>query len=267
MGLLSMASHLDNIPKQGLAFSDFILKYNFKICALLEKSDNNFFVTQSIGFDGDSIREAFSTSDFWQGICPQVNKLYNLSQKDKSNAPLLQLFSLNLQDLAKELCIYPISEKKILIVFNSQISDQAIKDSALIDSQKHKCDIASLNTFFKESSVLEMFQINLIEAVDSFAFASKLQKENKAFIKEAIYNELYNRFICIYNNKDATASFENGIINTVFIMDRAYSTELIINHLILNFREVLGSYADLAKINNLGKAKTFKDIADFLQAD
>ncbi len=267
MGLLSIASHLDDNPKQGLAFSDFILKYNFKICALLEKTDNDFFISQSIGFDGKSICEAVSTSDFWKGICPLNNRLYHLSIKDKSIAPLLQLFSQNLKDNAREISIYRISENQIFLLVNTPFSEEAQKESSSLDSQRHKCDINSLNKFFKESSVLERFQINLSEAIDSFLFIAKIKGKNKSIIQDAIFNEFYNRFICIYNNKDATACSENGILNTVFIMDKAYSTELIINHLILNFREVLANYADLAKINNLGKAKTFKDIADFLQAD
>ncbi len=267
MGLLSMASHLDDIPKQGLAFSDFILKYNFKNCALLEKNDNNFVISNSIGFDGESIVSASSTSDFWDGICPVKNKVYSLSQKDNSNAPLLQLFSENLKELAKEVNVCRSSDNKILLLCNSLLSDQAAKDLSLIDSSKHNCNTDSLNKFFKESSVLEMFQINLCEAAESFTLSKKLIGKTKELIENAIANEFYNRFITIYNNKDASAYYDDGIINTVFILDKAYSTELIVNHLILNFREVLGTYADLAKINNLGKAQAYKDLADFLQAE
>ena len=267
MGLLSMASHLDDIPKQGLAFSDFILKYNFKNCALLEKSDNDFLISNSIGFDGESIICASSTSDFWDGICPVKNKVYSLSQKDNSNAPLLQLFSQNHKDLAKEVNICRSPDNKIILVCNSLLSDEAVKDFALIDSSRHKCNTDSLNKIFKDSSVLETFQINLCEAAESFSLSSKLKGKNKDLIENAIFNEFYNRFITIYNNKDASAYYDDGIINTVFILDKAYSTELIVNHLILNFREVLGTYADLAKINNLGKAETYKALADFLQAE
>lgn len=267
MGLLSIASHLDENPKQGLAFSDFILKHNFKIAALLEKTDNDYLITNSIGFDGESIISACSTSDFWDGICPEYGKLYEFSHNDNSISPLLQLFSLNLKDAVKDICICRSSENKILLVINSKISDDFLQDINLLDSTRHKCDTDTLNKFFKDSSVLETFQINLCEAVESFLLSSKVKSDFSEALQKAIFNEFYNRFISSYNNKDASACPEEGVINTVFIMDRAYSTELIFNHLVLNFREVLGSFADLTKINNLGKVQSYKDIADFLQAD
>lgn len=267
MGLLSIASHLDDVPKPGLAFSDVILKHNFKNAALLEKTDNDYLISNSIGFDGDSIISACSTSDFWDGICHETGKLYKFSHNDNSVSPLLQLFSLNLKDNVKEISVCRNSQNKILLVCNSKITEEALKDFELADSSRHKCNTDTLNKFFKESSVLEMFQVNLCEAAESFILSAKVNSDFSDSLQKAIYNEFYNRFISCYNNKDASAYPEDGVINTVFIMDKAYSTELIFNHLVLNFREVLGSFADLAKINNLGKAHSYKEIADFLQAE
>ena len=266
MGLLSIASHLDENPKQGLAFSDFILKYNFKCCALLEKKSNNYLVTNSIGFDGKSIAAASSTSDFWNGICPEQNQILNFSQNDNSHAPLLQLFSLNMKDSVKAFSLCR-SDNKILLVCNDKISEEALSDFPKIGTEKHKCSTDAINKLFTESSVLLKFQINLSEAVESFILAQKIPDTEKQTIENSLYNEFYNRFICIYNNKDASCYEQKSIINTVFILDKTYSTELILNHLIINFRDILENYADIAKISNLGKAQTYREIADFLQAN
>ena len=65
MGLLSRANTLDELKNNpGLAFSDFINKHSLKICALLEKKANNYIVTNSIGFDAESIISATSANFF-----------------------------------------------------------------------------------------------------------------------------------------------------------------------------------------------------------
>ena len=268
MGLLSIASHLDDKPKQGLAFSDFILKYNIKICAVLEKIDNNYSVNNCIGFDGGSILSSLSSFDFWQGICPDQNKIYSFSSKDNSITPLLQLFSLKMKEQLSEINIVKNSENRILLVCNAELSKEVLNDFPASDFLKHKCSTDVLNKFIKEASVLLKFQINLNEAVESFVLSHfKGSSTIKEKLKTALYNEFYNRFVCILNQKDASYYPETGIINTVFITDKTYSTELIVNHLIVNFREIIGDCAELSEINFIGKAEAYRDIADFLQAD
>ena len=64
MGLLSRANTLDeNKSNPGLVFSDFIIKHSLKTAALLEKKDSNYCVTNSIGFDAESILSATSHHD------------------------------------------------------------------------------------------------------------------------------------------------------------------------------------------------------------
>lgn len=268
MGLLSMASHLDYKPKQGLAFSDFILKYNYKYCALLQKSENDFSIINSIGFDGKSIISSISTPDFWSGICTQKNIVFNFSTKDNTISPLLQLFSLQMKENISEISVMQNNEERILLVINSTITQEAVKDFPDSGLLKHKCDTDTLNKYIKEASVLLKFQINLNEAAESFILSNfKGSSSIKESLEVAVISEFYNRFISIYNQKDASANPEPGIINSVFITDKTYSTELIINHLILNFRDIIEDCAELAEIQYLGKVENYKDISDFLQAD
>lgn len=269
MGLLSIASHLDDKPKQGLAFSDFILKYKYNCCAILQKTENIFSVINSIGFDGKSIISSISTPDFWQGICTKKNIIYNFSTKNNTITPLLQLFSLQMKESISEISVMQNNDERIILVCNSALTEEAVKDfPASSGLCKHKCNPEVLNKYIKEASVLLKFQINLNEAVESFVLSNyKGSSSIKNILETAIVSEFYNKFLTIFNQKDASANPEPGIINSVFITDKTYSTELIVNHLILNFRDTIEDSAELAEIQYLGKIENYKDITEFLQAE
>ncbi len=139
MGLLSRASTLDeNENKQGLAFSDFILKYSLKSSAMLEHNGMDYIITQSIDFDAYSIISSNSTCDFWNGICKENNKIYKFTGTEIS--PLLQLFSLNMKEEIKEISIYRNSASNILLSFN-EITKSAAEDFENISSDPRAVNI------------------------------------------------------------------------------------------------------------------------------
>ena len=266
MGLLSRASNLDEtqiIP--GLAFSDFTFKYSLKACVMLEQKDTEYCIKQSIGFDALSIISSISTVDFWKGICPVSKQIYKFTGAEIS--PLLQLFSINLKDEVKEIYIYKNNESKILLSLTA-ISEEAADAFEGINNEIHKVDVTALNPQIKESSSVLKFMLELSEAIESF-LTSEL-KSNKVYfdlIEESILNEIYNRFVCFYNTPDSSVKSKNNIIKTVFITGKAYSVELIINHLIINLKEVLGDYAELISVNYCGSADSFELIQNFLRAE
>ena len=247
MGLLSRASTLDETEiKQGLAFSDFILKYSLKSSAMLEQNDMYYIITQSIDFDAYSIISSNSTCDFWNGICKENKKIYKFSGNEVS--PLLQLFSSNMKEKIEEVYIYRNSDSKILLSLN-EISESATQDFENITS-----DIHSINIFS--------------EAIESF-LQSELKTNNSIFEKAklAIFNEIYNRFVCFYNLPDATVKADKLLIKTVFITGKAYSVELITNHFIFNLRDLLGNNAELIRVDFCGAATSCEQIQNFLQAE
>ena len=266
MGLLSRASTLDETEiKQGLAFSDFILKYSLKSSAMLEQNDMYYIISQSIDFDAYSIISSNSTCDFWNGICKENNKIYKFSGNDVS--PLLQLFSSKMKEEIKEVYIYRNSDSKILLSLN-EISESAAQDFENITSDNHSINIFSLNPQIKENTAVIKLMIDFSEAIESF-LQSELKTNDSIFEKAklAIFNEIYNRFVCFYNLPDATVKADKLLIKTVFITGKAYSVELITNHFIFNLRDLLGNNAELIRVDFCGAATSCEQIQNFLQAE
>lgn len=266
MGLLSRANTLDKIEKNpGLTFFDFVKKHSIKKCTLLEKNASNYIVKNSIGFDAQSILSATSTVDFWEGICKDSGKLYTYSNENKG--PLLQLFSFNLKDIVQEVYVYKNSSLHILLSLEKP-SEQALKDFENINEIEHKINVLKLNPLLKEGSVVLLFTIDISKASEAFYNAkSKASNLDYAFFLKALMNELYNRFICCYNGSDSTIKENDFCLKTVFITDKAYSSELIINHIKLNLKEVLEDYTDSLKIQFAGSADSCEEIESFFQAD
>lgn len=251
MGLLSRASNLDEKP--GLAFSDFIIKYNFKTCTLLKKDDVYYKISNSIGFDSDTVKSISSTHDFWKGICKLEGMVYHFKKENNTLTPLLQLFSEKLKEDIEELYICRTVDYKILISCE-EIIPEAVKDLEIITNDFHKCDIENLNQYIKENSSLLKFTIDFSKLLFDYKDDAKI-----------IFNEYYNRMICLYNKADASNYTEDFIIKTVFIQDRTYSEKLIEKHLKLVLKEVTG-HSSKIKIGFSGIANSCSQVKDFLQA-
>ncbi len=266
MGLLSRASILDNtaiIP--GLAFSDFINKHSVKLCALLEKNNNNYIVANSIGFDGKSILSATSTVDFWEGICPESYKLYSFSETE--NTKLLQLFSFDLKDSISELSVYKTSASKIFLISGTP-SYYMTEDLEKINDSVHKNNYLSLNPLIKDNSVVLLLNIDCTNAVRNYFNAEVSDNSiNYDSFTKAINNELYNRFACKYNITDTTVQKEPLVFKTVFITNKTYSIELIKHHIILNLKEVLDNHSQFIEIKLEGTADSCNQVESFLQAE
>ena len=265
MGLLSRANNLDEIKSNpGMAFSDFINKHYIKICALLEKKDTNYYVTNSIGFDALSILSATSTADFWEGICNTTGQIFTF--KDFERTKLLQLFSFNMKDNLQELSVYKNKVSQILLC-SGIIDDDTAKDFENIGSLNHETNIFNLNPLIKENSVVLLFQLDFSEAINSFYESQKYIISDFENFHKTIMNELYNRFSCRYNISDTTIKYNSSILKTVFITDKEYSIELITMHIILNLKELLNDSAELIDIAFMGTANSCDEVQSFLQAE
>ena len=266
MGLLSRANTLDKTEKNpGLAFYDFIKKHSIKKCALLEKNASNYIVKNSIGFDAQTILTATSTVDFWNGICKDSGKVYTYTNESKG--PLLQLFSFNVKDYIQEVYVYKNSSLQIFISLE-KLSDAAVKELEGINNDEHKINVQNLNPLLKEGSVVLLFNIDISKASESF-YAAKSQSSNLdyALFSKALINEINNRFISYYNNSDSSIIVNDFCLKTVFITEKTYSTDLIINHIKLNLKEVLENYSDSLQITFAGKANSCEEIQSFFQAE
>ncbi len=266
MGLLSRANTLDeNKSSPGLVFSDFIKKHSLKTCAILEKFNNNFVVTNSFGLDASSILSATSTVDFWEGTCPFNGKIYNFKGEEKTQ--LLQLFSFSLKDNFSEFTLYKNSSSKILIT-DSQITSQAALDFEKISNGENKNNLLSINPFLQEGSVVLQFEIEFYKAAEDF-FKAKNTNDNLSFecFLQALANELYNRLTCRYNLSGTSTKKNTHCIKTVIVTDKYYSVNLISHHLLLNFKDILENFAEQIEIKDCGRAASCNQLQAFLQAE
>ena len=266
MGLLSRASTLDQpLHSQGLAFSDFINKHSLKICALLEKTSSNYNVTNSIGFDAGSIICASSTSDFWDGICKTSGNIYHFSGSDKNQ--LLQLFSFNLKDNLQELSVYKNAASQILLC-EGRLSLQAAKDFENISNKEPENNYAKLNPLVNKNTVVLLLNIDFLEASEKL-YQAEFKKDIQSFevFLKAIMNETYNRFACRYNISDTTVKNSAHSLKTVIITDKAYSKELISQHILLNLKEIFSDFSNQIQINFSGTADSCEKIKAFLQVE
>ena len=253
MGLLSRASNLDETPL--LAFSDFILKHQLKTCAVLEKDEIYYTLSNSIGFDVSTITSIASTPAYWIGLCPQEDVIYHFHKKDDSISPLLQLFSYNMKDELTDLYACRSSNSKILLSCQ-ELTAKAVEDFHNISNSYHECCINNLNQYIKDGSNVLKFKIDLTQIIQSF------DKE-----RNAIFSEYYNRLLCFYNKPDATTVSEDYTLNTVFIADKTFSSEHISKHLQLNLKDITDQTSASVKINYLGTAGSCNEIKEFLQAE
>ena len=264
MGLLSRASILDEEKLPGLAFSDFINKHSLKICALLEKNASNYVVSNSVDFDAASILTATSTIDFWKGICKEVGEIYYFAGLDKS--PLLQLFSFNLKDNISDISVYQNSHSQILLC-EGKLSQAAVQDFENISSCPRENNFLELNPLIKKNSVVLLLNLDFAKAIEAFLSSENLNPQLNDALKKAILNEFYNRFTCRYNLPDATVMVNDSGLKTVFVSGKAYSFELIKNHILLNLKEVLEDFAKETVIDFSGTADSCDKVKSFLQAE
>jgi len=265
MGLLSRANTLDELKSNpGMAFSDFINKHSLKICTLLEKKASNYFVTNSIGFDAESILTATSTSDFWDGICKDYGQIYSF--KDSEKTKLLQLFSFNLKDNFQVISVYKNKASQILIS-SEIITNEAAKDFETISNKEHENNYLNLNPLIKENSVVLLLKIDFSEAVKAYILSAQDKITEPELFNKSVINELYNRFSCRYNISDTTVKTSQFKLKTVIITNKEYSIELISHHIILNLKEVLQDNAELTQICFSGTAASCEKIQSFLQVE
>lgn len=265
MGLLSRANTLDELKSNpGMAFSDFINKHSLKISALLEKNNSNYYVTNSLGLDAESIISATSTADFWEGICKNSGQIYNF--KDEEKRQLLQLFSFNLKDNLQELSVYKNKASQILIC-SGKLTVEAAKDFEIISSNQHQNNYLNLNSLIKENSVILLLKIDFSEAIKGYYISNKDKISDLDLFSKSLMNELYNRFSCRYNISDTTIQSNQFTIKTVIITNKEYSVELITHHIILNLKEVLNDNADFTQICFSGTADSCEKIKSFLQVE
>lgn len=258
MGLLSKANLLDT--KERLAFSTFIKNNNIQNVALFSLNNNYYSIVNSFCFDINSIINSYSTKDFWDGICKEVNKTYVLSKSDNSINCLYQLFSLELIDIIFKVSIIKNSKNDILLICNSEITPQIISDFNNIE----------INFFevikdypFNQNKNYYKYQVHF----DDISFIEDYTEERKNQIISALNNECVNRINSFYISDNLSVKYNQMTIKLIFSTLNTINSDLFINHLKLNLTDVLHNNARNLYIEYSGTCNTAGELSDFLKAE
>ena len=179
--------------------------------------------------------------------------VYHFKKENNSLTPLLQLFSEKFKDNLTDIYACRTADSKILLSCE-EIVPEAVKDLEIVNNEYHKPNIENLNKYIKDGSYLLKFSIDFSKALASYKKDASV-----------LFNEFYNRMVCLYNKADASLNADGFILKTVFIEDRNYSEKLIEKHLKLVLAEVTGDSSNI-KIEYSGTVNTCSQIKNFLQA-
>lgn len=264
-GLLKKANLLNQ--EKGLAFSSFIQKYSKKTFALFTKTNNFYFIKTSLRFDGLSILSSYSTSDFWNGLIPGKNKVYNFIQNDNSLNKMLQFFSFNMKEKISMVSIYAMNDM-IILLCNEEITDDFIHDISLLNADNKEFDLSRINQDYVSKYSVLKYKLNYLEAVESYVeLKTKKQREISEIFKNALLSEISNRLNNYFYAPNLTITTKVFNNNIIIFSEEKVNAELLLNHLILNLRDVIENCAELIEVEYIGKAETYNEIKDFLKVE
>ncbi|MBC6713713.1 hypothetical protein [Treponema sp. Marseille-Q3903] len=264
MGLLTKASLLE--LEDGLSFFELISKHSLKICAVFDKVCDKYFISDSIGFDFDSIISSFSTVDFWNGICPKTEMIYSFSADENSISPFLQFFSFEIKDDITSVSVYKNKcDDKIIVCCNKKLDDKIISDfqQTLKNSSKN----ILLPQKNQPNHSFFMFKIHLSEAVNNFInqkFSS--HDDIKTLAKKALENEIKNRLSCFFEKPGISVENNKNIL-AVFSLQSDFPSTLLISHIVENYKDVSATLAKSLKIDFIGKTDSFDEVSAFLKVE
>lgn len=263
-GLLKKANLLTQ--EKGLAFSDFLKKYNDSVFAIFSKIDNFYFITNSIGFDGLSILSSYSTKDFWNGLIPNKNKIYNFDDDENSLNKLLQFFSFEMKDKISSISVYS-TDTKIFMLCNIPLTNEFIHDISFINDD-NSFDISNINNSFVSEYEVNKYSIDYSEAVESYAMQKTENKPDLCeHLKNALFNEISNRLVLFFNSPNYSARVNETINNFIIFSKNKYEDNLLLNHIILNLKDVIEDCSQLITLSYCGKAETYSEIQEFFKVE
>lgn len=274
MGLLNRANDLltnetlynskndDTVNEnKSFAFSDFLQKYNIFSFAICQLVDNYFLIKDSLGFDGKTISH-FKIS---YAECDSLFNANNtFSTINIADYPFLNvLFSEDVKKKNKTFSFCKISSN-FLMICNSEISADLLSDFLTTDN-KQNIDFERINQNILQNNNCMTVQINFQEAIETFFCSSSDKQITKQQFSSSIFTEICNRFLYWYDNKDFCKQFDDYTLKLVFFTKETIPSELLINHIIYNLKDVLENSAEIIDIQ-INYTNNLLEIQDFFKA-
>lgn len=267
MGLLEKSISISK--DKTVFFSQFVKKYGFNICALLERKDLSFFITQSVGFDCTSLICSVSSSDFWNGTLKEKNKWYSFT-KNESLLPFFQLFSFSLKEKISSLHISFINENTILMLCN-------ITDSSIINSKLFldDCRVLQKDDYSPKKidlSFIKTEQINYKKiSIDFSVLLNKLLKQNLkeqsliTNIKNIILLKIQSLLEQFFVQPNFVIVTSSGIFKVLFLITESLTFELIESHIKYLLSSFFNDEEKLIQIIDEGISLTKTQALSFLK--
>lgn len=215
MGLLSRISAGIDLPAEesplsqaGLSFFEFVTKHNLSHCAVFQRVNTFYVFSHSFGFDGETILQSISTSDFWEGTVKE-NK-WNFFSRDENNLnTVLQFFSINLKTNISYVNIFFGQNKILLTAFESKPDygnqlDEISKDFLSIDFDKFQTEKRK-----SESSLILHMDIKNA----SSKILRNLNTEIKSVMENSFLTETYAALKTLIDSPSSVNITENKIIS------------------------------------------------------
>ena len=236
-----------------LDFFEFTGKYKLEICALLKNENGNFRITNCLGLDGESVCLSVSTSDFWEGIIPDAEKLYTFNNSVET-LPFFQFFSTQIKDIIKTIQIIKTKQNSILIICNKTIEQTSDFISDVNTIQNTQVEFNSNNEKIDSSKYAKEFEIDFSQALESFMLSNS---KNHVQFTKVIVQELFHNLCCNFPEPEKLLYSEDG--KFIFYVTEDIPLELLSNHLRIENNFILGNNSELISVreyvNDLGETK------------
>lgn len=233
-GLLQKANLLSQ--EKGLAFSNFVKKYNNLTFAIFTKQDNFYFISNSLGFDGESILASYSTIDFWEGLIPIKNMVYNFSNDDNTLNKMLQFFSFEMKEKIAKVSIY-FSQDKIIFLCNKELTQEFIHDVNFINFE---------NAYTQKENT---YKLKYLEAVNAYILEkAKYKSSIHTIYRQALNHEIENRLILFFAASEYSIKIDNDSVSYIS-SDNPIDSKLLLSHLIFNLKDVITNKAQLIELS------------------
>lgn len=271
MGLLARSLSLtqeNNHNVESISFIQFTKKYNISLCAVFSKIDNNYIITNSIGFDGISIISSISTTDFWNGTIKNSNEWQSFTTNSEM-IPFYQLFSFNFKDKINSIYIHRFGDKIFMACSAENFSfipNNAITNDLSNISFKTENSNSDYSINLEKNENIYKYQLDVKNAIEFHIQKNLRLLEYKNTIQETISNEIVNFLKRSFSSPHLISSNEYGIFNIAYISETEVPEQLIKTHLIKELGSILDDESKLIAFTNLGKSNSYKDVIDFLQA-
>lgn len=255
-----------------LDFFEFTKKYNLNICAVLEKYNDIYAVSECIGFDGLSIIQTISTPDFWNGTIPTKNQWYRFQTGDDTISPFYQFLSFDFKEQIDNIYIYYCEENDKILMICSHNETDLSNDAELLEDfrllvKEPETEIENEKIEISIDSQIMKYSIEVEKAVKTFLALNLKNLNYMEYFKQVLYKEIWYDLQMFFNRHYYVYHTSAAKFNFISFTKTEISDASFLEHLKKNLAYILDEEVSLINFYNFGKASSYSEITSFLKAE